>query len=341
MGAGRVRVGFVGCGNHATTNIYPSLNFVRDMVDLVAVADLKEELAQRNARVFGARQWFRSHEEMIEKAEIDAAIVVTPVGVHVPIVLDCLNAGLHVFVEKPLSDTLEGARRVLDASTRTGRHVMVAFMKRFIPTYLKAKEVSDGPGFGRHFIQTKYCSGRYPTYSDHLLDYTVHHFDLVRFFMGEPVSLYALMSRPSPESELASIGVSVRFRDGGVGQMHTGSAELWSQLNERVEVVGAGRFIVVDNYIDFKVFDDSLKPLEMSPLKPCGLYWTPNFPIPGAHNQSYVLNGYVGELEHFATSLLEGRKPVPSDYDGYRALQMVFAARESIEKGEVVRVPEA
>ncbi len=336
----KLRVGFVGCGGHATANLYPSLHFLYDKVDLVAVADLKEALARRNARLFGAGEWFTSHEEMLKKADVEAAIVVTPVNLHAPIVVDCLNAGLHVLVEKPMCDTLDNARLMVDAARRNERHLMVAFMKRFIPTYAKAKEVSDQPGFGKHFIQLKYCSGAYPTYFNHLLDYTVHHFDLARYYMGDVHTLYAVMAKPKAESNLASITVAFRFRNGSAGALHTGSAELWTQLNERVEIVGNSKFIIVDNYIDFKLFDDAVKPVDSQPLKPFALYWTPNYPIPSVPNQSYVLGGYVGELDHFVSSLLDGRKPSPDAVDGFKALQLVYKTDESIKTGDVVEVPD-
>lgn len=109
-------------------------------------------------------------------------------------------------------------------------------------------------------------------------------------------------------------------------------------MNERIEIVGDSKFIIVDNYVNFELFDDTIKPMDVSPMKPLALRWTPNFPIPSTSNQSYVLNGYVGELDHFIDSLLKEEKPSPDEMDGLKALQLVYATQESIEKGKVVKI---
>ena len=68
MAERKARIGFVGCGGHATSVLYPTLHRI-PQVELVAVCDLKEELAKRNARFFGALRWYTDVREMLEKED--------------------------------------------------------------------------------------------------------------------------------------------------------------------------------------------------------------------------------------------------------------------------------
>src|SRR6266540_2294959 len=104
-----VRIGFVGCGSHATQNIYPALrlgvygspSLKEPLGELIACCDLKEDLAKRNAKVFGFERWYTDHREMIEKEDLDCIIAVLHPSVQPRVAIDSLDAGLPVFIEKP------------------------------------------------------------------------------------------------------------------------------------------------------------------------------------------------------------------------------------------------
>ena len=92
----RARIAFVGCGTHATRSLYPTIHTIPQM-ELVAVCDLREDLARRNARNFGALRWYVDVEEMLEKEELDGAIIVGPPQMHCEVGKKCLSAGLPIF----------------------------------------------------------------------------------------------------------------------------------------------------------------------------------------------------------------------------------------------------
>jgi predicted dehydrogenase len=132
----RIRAGFIGCGSHSFRNIYPALQFAP--IELVATCDLDERKAAAFARQFGAETCFSDHRRMLDEADLDAVLIVTNYDErgrprYPALAADCLQAGCHVWIEKPPAAScaeLEGLQQV---AHEAGRHVMVGFKKMFYP----------------------------------------------------------------------------------------------------------------------------------------------------------------------------------------------------------------
>src|SRR5271154_4287164 len=131
----RVRIGVVGCGMVAQAEHLPYLNELQLHFELVAVADpsrtVREAVAARYV-VPGVHEDFRS---LIDGGGLDAILIAAPAATHAEVVLAGLDAGLHVFVEKPLCISVADADRIVAARDRTGKVVQVGFMKRYDPAY--------------------------------------------------------------------------------------------------------------------------------------------------------------------------------------------------------------
>ena len=101
----KIRIGYLGCGGHSYRNVYPCLQYAP--IDLAAVCDLSEERAAHYGRQFGARRVFSDYQEMLSECELDAVFVVTGYDkesgcvTHPPHVIEALEAGYHVWLEKP------------------------------------------------------------------------------------------------------------------------------------------------------------------------------------------------------------------------------------------------
>ena len=96
-----LRVAAVGCGPHSTRRIYPQLSKIID-IDLVALCDRNLEKATRFSKKFGFERWYTDHQRMIKRA-LDAVLIIGPPAMHFSVAMDCLEAGIHVFVEKPMA----------------------------------------------------------------------------------------------------------------------------------------------------------------------------------------------------------------------------------------------
>ena len=108
-----VRIGFVGCGRQASAAWYPNFATI-PALDLVACCDLQADLAERNARFYGARRWYTSLARMLEVEDLDAVMVVGPPAMHYACGKEVLAAGLPLMMEKPPAPRTEQARELVE-----------------------------------------------------------------------------------------------------------------------------------------------------------------------------------------------------------------------------------
>ncbi|MDD6879845.1 MAG: Gfo/Idh/MocA family oxidoreductase, partial [bacterium] len=118
-----LRIGMIGCGVHAIANIYSTLHYLGQPIAAVAARHL--DRAQVAAERFGAPHAYDNYHHMLAKEKLDAIFVVTDQYSQASITMDCLRAGVNVFVEKPLGMSVVEAQKVADLERETGLKVMV------------------------------------------------------------------------------------------------------------------------------------------------------------------------------------------------------------------------
>ena len=128
----RVRIGVVGCGMVAQAMHLQHLSQLQDRFELASVADPSRTVRQAVAARYGVRGVHADYRALLEE-DLDALVVAAPAAAHAEIVLAALDAGLHVFVEKPMCITLDDADRIIAARDSSGRVVQVGYMKRYDP----------------------------------------------------------------------------------------------------------------------------------------------------------------------------------------------------------------
>jgi predicted dehydrogenase len=130
-GLGRaVRLGYVGAGNLAQKVHLPNFAAIAGC-DLVALAEVRRDLGERVAQRYGIPRRSADHRELAADPEIDAVAVSAPFALQGEIARDCLLAGKHVFMEKPMAVSLAQADGILAAEREGGARLMVAYMKRY------------------------------------------------------------------------------------------------------------------------------------------------------------------------------------------------------------------
>lgn len=155
---------------------------------------------------------------------IDAVVLATPAAAHRDGVRAALAAGKHVFVEKPLADTLADARAVHAAARAAGRVVQVGFCERFNPAYLEAKRAVPAVGTVRSVRSSRDAPLRLadPGWPLGPLDTAVHNFDLVLWLTGwRPVAVTAFAEAVYPDWPGPTAVTTVVECDGGTAVDHT------------------------------------------------------------------------------------------------------------------------
>ncbi len=176
--APRIRVGVIGIGvmgsNHA--RVLAEL----PGVELVALADPDRNVAGRVAELLGTKA-VSGHKELIA-AGVDAVTIAAPTHLHNPIALDCIAAGCHVLVEKPIASTVEEGHAIVVAARRKGRTLMAGHVERFNPAVEAIKDALKGEDILSIAITRV---GPFPPRMSNVgvvIDLAVHDIDLIRWF---------------------------------------------------------------------------------------------------------------------------------------------------------------
>lgn len=333
LGAGparRLRVGFVGCGEHATANLYPCLPQLP--VELLAVCARRKDRALRAAQAFGAPAAHDDFVAMFAREPLEAVFVSVGAREHFRICAAALERGLHVFVEKPATASLDEARRLQELAERASRRVMVGFQKRHAPVYRKARELVSGAGFGPlAAIEARFCVGPFRDGAAFLHEVAIHHLDLVRFFAGDVEQLHAVR-HAGPGPGLSTFAVAARFCGGAVGTFLFSTEQSWHARNERIELSGGGQSVVVENMTSLRHFRRAEPGAWGGPFAgPGHAFWEPNHTVPAPQNQSLQLNGFAPELAHFVECVLADRAPEPGLAEFAAALELGEAIRARAE----------
>ena len=194
----RVRAVLVGCGEQATNMIHNVIWYL-DEVEVVGVCDKNKDRADFAARRFGLSRSYQELDEMLAEVEADCAFVVTIAKLQAVLAKQCVEAGLHVFTEKPLGTEMEDLQALGEAAKKNGRKVGVSFNKRFGLAYRDMKQAIQSEGFGAPsaFI-AKFIGGYRTNETDLLRVGCCHFFDLARFLIGELDEVFAYKYEKQP-----------------------------------------------------------------------------------------------------------------------------------------------
>jgi myo-inositol 2-dehydrogenase/D-chiro-inositol 1-dehydrogenase len=197
-----LRVGVIGTGMIGQDHIR-RLSHVVSGAEVVAVADVNEQVAKEVASRLADARVHSSGEDLVADDRVDAVIVCSWGPTHEAYVLASIAAAKPVFCEKPLATTTEACRHIIDAEVRHGsRLVQVGFMRRYDESYRALKNVIDS---GRIGAPLMYFSGhRNPSVPEHytrdmaIVDTAVHDFDVTRWLLGEELTaIRVLAAKPN------------------------------------------------------------------------------------------------------------------------------------------------
>ncbi len=295
-----LRLGFIGAGRHATANIYPSLELLGARIQ--SIATQHEESAETAAHRFHVGSSYDDYQTMLEKEKLDAVVVITTGDRHAGIVKDCLVAGLPVFVEKPLGWNKEEAQEIADLCQKTGKHVMVGYMKRFAPAYARMHELmGKKDDFGEMLtIHGMFGVRNFGTDAEAFLRYgAIHMVDLLRYYMGEVKEVYSISVKTD---QGVSMTCNFLFENGRNGSLFLAGLPSWSRHYEELTITGSQGFIKVENIVKFivRTAAASTNPAPGWQQMSEKTEVMTSIDTSGSGGlQALYINGYVYEMEHF------------------------------------------
>jgi len=322
MQNGKVRVGLIGAGGIAGAHVKGYLANP-DTTVLVAVADPVAENAQRRADLAGAAT-YSSYLDMLAEADIDAVDICLPHHLHKDAIIAAAKAGKHILCEKPLCLSAEEAAEVNAAVEAAGVTLMCAHNQLFSPPVAKALEmIRDGALGDVYEVRTTdsfyndfnpdnmgWRASAKTSGGGELIDTGYHPtYLLLQLAGGEPVEVSAMLSTHRlkfMEGE-DSAQLLVRFDNGVLGHLVTSWAYSPTTNTERFSVVGQlGSLFSDGRNLSYKLRSGEQGKLE--------------FP---------EVNEFAAEIEHFASSILNGTRPIHTQKEGIEVLGIILAAYES------------
>ncbi len=336
---GPIRLGMIGAGSFAQNFLLPAMPA---QVEMVSVVTARGQTARHVADKYGFAGAVDSSEEIFSDDSINTVIIATRHDQHAGMVLNALQAGKNVFVEKPLAlyaTELEQIRESYDAMLGEGARnrfaekqnghphtpsLMVGFNRRFAPLVATLKEYFDkGSPVS---IQYRINAGRVP--ADHwtqdpetgggrIIGEVCHFVDLCTFIAGSPVTRVSAFSMQQQPDLMDTTAITLGFANGSIAAISYFSNGDKSLPKEYLEVFGNGRVACLDDYRQLEVYDGKKKKRFR------------------AHKPD---KGHAACLRAFLDSVKDGQPcPVPFQ-DLYNSSLATFRTVESIRNGNTITI---
>lgn len=320
-----IKIGLLGIGHLGKIHLKLLKEIPRFQV--IGFFDADKEKAQQIEKEFNVPA-FNSAEELISKC--DAIDIVTPTVTHHQFTVLGLKNAKHVFIEKPLSNTLEEAKEIMILANKSNRKVQVGHVERFNPAFLSVQQFFDNP----MFIETHRLAQFNPRGTDVsvVLDLMIHDIDIVLSVIKSEVKEINA-SGVSVVSDTPDIcNVRLEFENGAVANI---TASRISLKNMR-----KSRFFQRDAYIAVDFLE---KKTEMVRMK--SISGTPNDPFAvtidrGTKGMKQIFfdnpkveetNAIKMELESFANAIVSDTKTVVTVEDGFKAMEIAFKVAEKMK----------
>jgi len=230
----KIRVLVVGCGNMGASHAraYNKL----DEFELVGIVDARAEAVEAfNKSVGGNYKHFSDYTKALAELKPDAVAICTYPNTHEPLAIQALEAGCHVFVEKPISSTVEGAQRVVACANKNNKKVVVGYILRHHPSWKKFIEIARTLGKPLVMRMNLNQQSHGKTWQAHknllnsltpIVDCGVHYLDVMCQMTGsKPVRVSGIEANISNElnPEQRNYGqLQVAFEDGSIGWYEAG-----------------------------------------------------------------------------------------------------------------------
>ena len=328
-----IKLGWIGCGTHATQMLLSQ--FLRYDVQITALCDIDAKRLASAGRQFGVTRLYPDAMELIKAGNIDAIGMAVGPDQHLDFGKAALKQGLPVFMEKPPSGTAEGAKELRAVSEKSGKPLLLGFMKRYSVGNKIAHNIVKSGDFGPVLGLTGYYMTA-PGYFAGDVDYTgfflhhcVHYMDLVSHLVSPVGKITGRKVEKTPGRVL--FHVNIDFECGAIGTIAMGTIQSRGTPVERIELMGDHQRIEIDDVVEVRWHrDPQFKNDDPAARLSDGddtLIWKPNFTA--AANEDF--KGYHGLIGDVITALHGNLSAAPTINDGVVAMERLETLRNELE----------
>jgi len=385
--ADKIRLGIIGCGGIARSRHITGLTTLKqaglDNFEVTALCDAVDENVQAVAAHARERQGanpqiYHDWEELVRKAPVDAVDICLPHGLHHVVGISCLEAGLHVLMEKPYTVSVKTGRALAEAADKAGKVLATAVPHRRMPgqravhwAINEAKMIGEVRTFFANYTQwrppaqpttlspaMRWRRDRVMGGGAGVIDSGFHFFDTIRYFYGEAEQVYAevrayrdgqpIIARDGIADERENTVMALfTFKSGVIGTWCWSFAVAGKETRDCV-INGSEGSVEDTGYSNrFVVYHQFMGPGELR--RRDGAYYSmeelqsaQKRAIGPERTQQLFPNGvtdhFAIEIWDFLDAIEHRRKPEVDGWDGLATLALVEAAYESSWSGQAVKV---
>ncbi len=336
--------GFIGAG--AIANFHAQAVAASKGGRLIGVVSRRRVSAEVFAQLHGIGFAGDNVNELLRQPGLDAVCITTPSALHLEPALQAIRAGKHLMIEKPLDATVEGTDHILREAEKAGVRVGSIFQARFVDAARALKAAVDAGRFGRMVLAS--CYVKWNRTADYytgwkgklsedgggaLINQAIHGVDLLQWFAGMPVEVFAWTTQRVHKIESEDTCVAaLKFGSGAFGTIEASTA-LWPGFSRRIEICGEnGSAVMEDDDIaswEFRVAlpgDEKLRATRESGSMGSG----------AAAPMAITNEGHLRQIQDFIDGIREKRPFFIEGKEARKAVALVRAVYDSAATGKPV-----
>ncbi|MDR2965782.1 MAG: Gfo/Idh/MocA family oxidoreductase [Treponema sp.] len=345
----------IGCGRISFKHIEGFIDNA-EQLQLIAICDTVQSRSEEKAAEYKKKfpdadiSIFTDYRELLSKKKPDIVTIATESGNHAVIAVDCLKAGCHVILEKPMALSIEDADKIILTAKKNNKKLGVCFQNRFNAPVQRLRAALEAERFGKilhGMVQIRWnrndayyaeapWRGTWAHDGGTLMNQCTHGIDLLQWMMGEDaVRAQAQTRRFTRPIEAEDFGAAIiEFKSGAVGIIE-GTANVYPKnLNETLSIFGDKGTVVIGGlavnkietwrFSDAEVLGDTedkvLDPNEKDPPTVYGF-------------------GHSALFKDFINSIKNNTQPLICGERGKKALELILAIYKSQKTGKPVNLP--
>ena len=328
-----IAVAVVGCG-------YWGPNLIRNFNALPEcrvryVCDKDEKRLAHMKQLYPSVEPTKDFVKIVGDKEVDAVVVATPVHLHYELAKKCLEAGKHVFVEKPMTQTSAQANELVQIAAKKKLTLMVGHTFIYSAPVRRIKEIVKSGDIGEiQYISSRRLNlGLFQKDINVAWDLAPHDISIILYLLGIPPVSVNCQGKAHINKDIEDVtNMSLNFDNGGFATIHSS----WLDPNKVREmvIVGSKRMIV---------YDDN-EPLEKIKIYDKRVEAPPHYDTFAEFQYSYHYGDMIApyikqteplkvETQHFLDCIRTGKMPETSGLDGLRVIQILEASSRSLKSG--------
>ncbi len=318
----KLKVGLIGIGSIALNHL-EGLSKV-EQAQIFALSSRTVTALEAAAERFGAERIFQDYRELLQDDEVEAVWVCTPNRLHYPMAMEVLEAGKHLFLEKPMADTLDECRQIHRTAEAKGLSVSLCYLSRYMPTCRAARQAIDDGRIGRPLMfvgRRMWRRDEFPGWwrdEKHLAipHFASHSIDLGIWYLGtRGAEVFAMAASKKPqfpgESEYI---LTTRMENDTMMNFEFSMTSRHTQfdhilIGEEGTLTTLPNTVMLNGETIFEVDDDTL-----------------------------YSQGFYEEAREFVAAVNEARPSLTSSEEALKSMEIVEAALRSAETGSSVSI---